>query len=121
MSGKAPNNGKSASDKKSNAASSSSGIRWIDLTEEQKRDVIRIRNAESARRSRQNKREKESKLESEWEDNERRIENLEKMVDDLTDRLRPQSGSSAMHKNASSGSNKNSGPEADKRSKKKHD
>lgn len=68
--------------------SSSSQIRWIDLSEEQKRAVIRMRNTESARRSRQNRREKEAEMQQKWNENEKKIQDLEKLVDKLTDEMK---------------------------------
>lgn len=63
-------------------------IKWIDLTPEQKKQVIRIRNAESARRSRQKKREDRDRMERTCEENDRRIEEMERVVNELTAELK---------------------------------
>lgn len=63
-------------------------LRWIDMTDQQKQDVIRIRNNASAKRSRQRKREQKEKIESQYQTNERRIETLEKMVEILSQELK---------------------------------
>lgn len=68
-------------------SSKKESIRWIDLSDEQKRQIIRMRNAESARRSRQRRKNQNDQIEQEYEKNERKIVELEKMVEDLSSRL----------------------------------
>lgn len=87
-----PNSGKNSgqdSGQDSVAGPSTANIRWIDLTAEQKKKVIRMRNAESARKSRQNRREKDAGMKERWEQNEKKIEDLEKLVDQLTNEIQP--------------------------------
>lgn len=75
--------------------SSSQQIRWIDLSNEEKQEVHRIRNAESARKSRQKKRIEENKIEEKHEEYDRRIDRLESTVDKMTkDLLQDGRGSS---------------------------
>lgn len=100
-----------------NPSPSLTSKRWIDMTEEEKKAVIRIRNAESARRSRQNKRQRELQLKSGWEENEKRIESLEKIVDALTDEL--QSDQSTASKNAAASSSSKHHAETSKKKKDK--
>ena len=65
-------------------------IRWIDLSEEQKKEVRRMRNAESARKHRLKKKMRgpSKDLEDEYMDNERRIDELEKMVSSMNSTLK---------------------------------
>lgn len=71
-----------------------SSIRWIDLTEEEKKQVLRIRNADSARRSRQKKQDNQSAIEKVCEENEKRINHLEKVIRQLSDEIEEKSSSS---------------------------
>lgn len=66
-------------------------IKWIDLTDDQKKQVLRIRNADSARRSRQKKKQHRDEVERAYEENERRIEHMERVVDELSAELRQSS------------------------------
>lgn len=75
--------------------SSGKEIRWIDLTNEEKKEVYRIRNAESARKSRQKKRCDEDKLEQTHEEYERRLDRLESTVDKMTNDLLQESRASS--------------------------
>lgn len=59
-------------------------FRCIDLGEEQKKQVLRMRNAESAKRSRQKKKYQRQILQRIYNENEKRIEILESSVDFLT-------------------------------------
>lgn len=63
-------------------------IRWIDLTAEQKKQVLRMRNTESARRSRDRKRQQQQTVERAYQENEKRIEELESLVQSLSAELR---------------------------------
>ena len=68
-------------------------VRWIDLTAEQKKQVLRIRNTESARRSRERKRQQRDQIERAYEENEKKIDELESLVQSLSAEL--QSGSNS--------------------------
>lgn len=71
--------------------SSKNRIRWIDLSEEEKREVLRIPNAESARKSREKKKLKRElgDIEEQYKSNEERIKGLEQCVTDLSGNLKP--------------------------------
>lgn len=58
-------------------------FRWMDLTEEEKKRVHRMRNAESARRSRRKKKEGTELMEHVCQSNKIRIQNLENWVRQL--------------------------------------
>lgn len=64
-------------------SSQNSNIRWIDLSEDQKKQVLRMRNAESARKSRQKKRTEEDRIDKLHDSNENRLHSLERVVDEL--------------------------------------
>lgn len=65
-------------------------IRWIDLSEEEKLQVRRIRNAESARRSRQKKKAaQEHEMRKVCDNNKVRLDRLEKAVHELSHDITP--------------------------------
>lgn len=103
-------------------STSSSKVRWIDLTEEQKKDVLRIRNADSARKFRAKKRDEEERVESLHNSNEKRMDRLERTVDSLTKEVqgsarssRPSSSKSSSKGNKKSGSSGGSSSHSSKK------
>ena len=57
----------------------SASIRWIDLTDDQKKVVYQIRNTESGRKNRKKWRENDKEMEQLYKDNEQRILQLEEL------------------------------------------
>ena len=72
------------------SSSNSGKVRWIALNEAEKERVLRIRNAQIARNSRQIKRieSKKGKLEEELKLNEKRIQDLQKVIHDSSSKNR---------------------------------
>lgn len=87
-------------------SSKDKGARWIDLTEEQKQEVFRIRNAESAKRSRQKKRDENKKMEETYAENQKRLESLEKVVEKLSSELSSQTSGTSSSRTGKSSSRK---------------
>lgn len=88
MSGQGPSKNQPPSDPSGKlSASDAKPPRWIDLSDQQKADVVRLRNNASARKSRQKKKEKAQTMETRYVQNEKRIKHLEKMVDELSEQL----------------------------------
>ena len=74
----------------------SASIRWIDLTDDQKKVVYQIRNTESGRKNRKKWRENDKEMEQLYKDNEQRILQLEGLVNQLRNELQvPQNHSSS--------------------------
>lgn len=72
--------------------SSHAQIRWIDLSEDQKKQVLRMRNAASARKSRQKRRAEEDKIEKLHDAIESRMDDLESNVEALIRHAKKSSG-----------------------------
>lgn len=62
-------------------------IRWIDLSNAQKKEVLRIRNMEQCRKNRQKWKEEDIEMEDLYQKNERKIEELENLVNKLSKEL----------------------------------
>lgn len=58
------------------------------MSEQQKRDMLRHKNTQNARRNRRRWRENDSEMQQIYDSNERKIEKLERMVVDLSDELK---------------------------------
>lgn len=64
-----------------------SSVKMNSLSEDKKKERIKIRNTENARRNRQRWREEDVEMVKIYEDNEKRINQLEKQVVDMTKEL----------------------------------
>lgn len=92
-------------------------VRWIDLSEEEKKEVLRIRNAESARKSRQKKRQEDGDIEEVFKSNEKRIKDLEKVLHDLSSEIKSSKTASSKSTKDASSSSSSSAPKPSKSSK----
>lgn len=99
------------------SSSNQGTVRWIDLSEEEKKDVLRIRNAESARKSRQKKRKEEGDIEKVFKSNEKRINDLEKVLHDLSSEIKSSKSTTSKSTKGASSSSSSSAPKASKSSK----
>lgn len=75
-----------------------SPLRWIDLTEAQKKEVLRIRNMEQCRKNRKRWKETDEEMKALYDSNEKKIDELEKLVSKLSNELRGASSSSSSSK-----------------------
>lgn len=73
----------------------SSPLRWIDLTEAQKKEVLRIRNMEQCRKNRKRWKETDEEMKTLYDSNEKKIDELEKLVSKLSKELGGSSSSSS--------------------------
>ena len=62
-------------------------VRWIDLSDSQKKEVLRIRNMEQCRKNRRRWKETDADIQSLYESNEKKIEELEKLATKLSKEL----------------------------------
>lgn len=62
-------------------------IRWSTLSEEQKKNILKARNAKTAKSARQKRHAEEDRISSLFQDNDRRIDRLEKTVEELSKEL----------------------------------
>lgn len=72
-------------------SSNPKNVRWIDLSDDQKKDVLRKRNADSARKFRQNKKVEEERIDKIYKSNEKRMDRLDRAVHSLTQEAEDQS------------------------------
>lgn len=75
-----------------------SPLRWIDLTDAQKKEVLRIRNMEQCRKNRRRWKESDEEMKSLYDSNQKKIEELEKLVSKLSNELGRYSSSSPSSK-----------------------
>lgn len=64
-----------------------SSVRWIDLSEDEKKEVLRMRNVEQCRKNRKKWKESDEEMNSLYKSNEKKIEQLEEMVTQLSKEL----------------------------------
>lgn len=62
-------------------------VRWIDLSEAEKKEVLRLRNVEQCRKNRRRWKETDQDIKNLYDSNERKIEELEGMVVKLSKEL----------------------------------
>ena len=74
---------------------STSSIRWIDLSEDQKKELLRFRSVQNCKKNRQKWKESDEDIEKLYESNEKRIAELEKMVEQFSKELEAYSAASA--------------------------
>lgn len=79
-----------------------SSVRWIDLSEAEKKEVLRVRNVEQCRKNRKRWKESDEEMNSLYKSNEQKIEQLEQMVTKLSNELGSGSSSSNSTGKASS-------------------
>ena len=77
------------------APKSSATIRWIDLSEAQKKDVVRFRNVQNCKKNRQKWKENDEEIKQLYESNEKRIAELEQMAEKFSKELEAYSASSS--------------------------
>lgn len=65
----------------------SSGVKWSSLTDEQKKEIHKMQNTENARRNRERWRKEDDEMVKIYEENERKIHQLEKQVGNLSSQL----------------------------------
>lgn len=70
-------------------------VRWMDYTDAEKKQVLRIRNTESSRKNRRKWKEQDNDMKAIYDSNEQRIQQLENMVLSLSSELKNGSRSSA--------------------------
>lgn len=75
-----------------------SPVRWIDLNEGEKKEVLRIRNMEQCRKNRKRWKETDDEIRTLYDSNEKKIEKLEGMVTKLSSELGKSSSSSSSSK-----------------------
>lgn len=67
-----------------NNSKSKTSIRWSDLSEAQRKEVVRVRNIHQCRKNRQRWKESDEEISTLFESNEKKIEDLEKMITELS-------------------------------------
>lgn len=67
--------------------SSRKQIRWIDLTETEKEQVLKLRSSQGSRKNRQRWKENDKEMMELYEQNEKKIEHLENLVKQLSSQL----------------------------------
>lgn len=67
-----------------------SSARWIDLSDAEKKEVIRLRNVEQCRKNRRRWKESDEEMKAIYESNEKKIDELEKLATKLSSELRTQ-------------------------------
>lgn len=84
------------------APKKSSQMRWIDLSEQERKEVLRVRNMMQCRKNRKKWKECDSEMEELYHSNEKKIEQLEKLVTKLSKELGSSSSSSSYSSSHSS-------------------
>lgn len=80
--------------------------RWIDLPEEEKREVLRRRNVDQCRKNRQKWRDNDKEMQELYDKNEKKIEQLERMAERLSAELEQAQSSSSSKSRSKSKSTK---------------
>lgn len=62
-------------------------IRWIDLTEAEKEQILKLRSSQGSRKNRQRWKENDKEMMELYEQNEKKIEHLERLVKQLSSQL----------------------------------
>lgn len=77
------------------APKTKSSLRWIDLSEAEKKEVIRIRNVQNCKKNRKKWKQSDEEIQQLYESNENRIKQLEKLVEQFSKELEGHSSSSS--------------------------
>lgn len=72
-----------------------SNLRWIDLSEAEKKEVIRIRNVQNCKKNRKKWKQSDEEIQQLYDSNEARIKELERLVEQFSKELEGHSSSSS--------------------------